>query len=1024
MAHFIYEAPTLDDALTALSEAVRKNEERGEKNFIFCEDRLTLLAERAVLETSGGSFLTEVSTFARFLSGADSRVLSKQGSVMAVSAIVKRLGDEGEGVLRCFRRGCAQAVYETIAQLSASRIDAEMLKTGAAEADGVLADKLRDLSLIFQQYTEFLQGNGLLDENGYLALLPEKIAGGELNGTNLFFFAFPSFTAQAREGLRAAFSGAGSVTGIFIGGNAEVYTNEGARIFRAVAEEFGGAETKKLPCTLNADASALLNGLFTPESYYGEKRRTDAVRVFRVGDDGEEFDAVAALIKKHVMQDGLRYRDFTVLVNGGSGAAEKALRAHGIPYYADKKRKFSSHPFCRFVLDLLAAKADGGLPASLDAVAANPYFGNGDEYRNYLLKYGGYRGAVNKPIRETDEAVIKQYHVPALLACREKMLGFLSCMPAGGTGEKFVTAIGKLYKEANASGVSETLAGALEDQDMRAEAEFIRLPPEIERSRLWSVLGDVSSVAGGQKFTAREFAQLLKSGLDSLEIAVLPQYTDAVFVGDLTDAKFSRAEVLFCTGLNDALPRVSQDTAVITDGEIDRLENLSVQLEPAIAVVNARARESLALNLCSFSRWLYLSRPLRSGDSETAESEVLAYAEKLFTVKGTGDLFPYNATEYDPALLQLISLRQRADGGDGESGRRFHALCEAFPTAWCGEKAPAELALDKKPAFVPAAGELYFTSTVSPTLLEGYFDCPYKGFLMRGLKLKEREERTASEADAGTFVHAVLEETAKKFNTVESEENCRALARRTGEALLGSPRFSALTETRAGAYAGERLIGEGVTAALAAYRQLYKSSFRVRNTEEKIALPALGIRGKADRVDEADGYVRVIDYKTGRIDDSALSYYTGRRLQLELYLLAVSQGKKAAGAFYFPAADEFSKPGESKFRMSGFFSGDEQVLSLMDKDRAAGEKSEFFDGGGRTDKGMPQQDFDDFLHYAYLVSARAEEEMRAGNVAPSPYQGACDICKCKGVCGFVGSPRKENGVKCKDIAAIAKEGRS
>ena len=61
-------APTLDDALAVLAERIAANEARGEKNFIFCEDRLTLLAERAVLEKSGGTFLTEVSTFARFLS--------------------------------------------------------------------------------------------------------------------------------------------------------------------------------------------------------------------------------------------------------------------------------------------------------------------------------------------------------------------------------------------------------------------------------------------------------------------------------------------------------------------------------------------------------------------------------------------------------------------------------------------------------------------------------------------------------------------------------------------------------------------------------------------------------------------------------------------------------------------------------------------------------------------------------------------------------------------------------------------
>ena len=62
-------APTLDGALGYLTAAVAANESKGEKTLIFCEDRLTLLAERAVLHAVEGTMLTEVTTFARFLSG-------------------------------------------------------------------------------------------------------------------------------------------------------------------------------------------------------------------------------------------------------------------------------------------------------------------------------------------------------------------------------------------------------------------------------------------------------------------------------------------------------------------------------------------------------------------------------------------------------------------------------------------------------------------------------------------------------------------------------------------------------------------------------------------------------------------------------------------------------------------------------------------------------------------------------------------------------------------------------------------
>ena len=180
---------------------------------------------------------------------------------------------------------------------------------------------------------------------------------------------------------------------------------------------------------------------------------------------------------------------------------------------------------------------------------------------------------------------------------------------------------------------------------------------------------------------------------------------------------------------------------------------------------------------------------------------------------------------------------------------------------------------------------------------------------------------------------------------------------------------------------------------------------------------------KADRIDEAEGYVRVIDYKTGAIDDKPLAYYTGRKLQLQLYLLAAARQKTAAGAFYFPAQESFAKAGEVKYRMQGYFSCSDQVIAYMDATREEGKKSEFFEGGGRTEKGMPQDAFDDFLCYSLLVAKKAEEEMRAGNVTPSPYGETCSYCKFKGMCAFTGVPRREAGVSCAEIVSSVRRER-
>lgn len=1002
-------APTLDDALAALSKRIGENEARGEKNLIFCEDRLTLLAERAVLACSGGTFLTEVTTMARFLTD-ERRVLTKQGSVMEISALIEEYGEE----LECFPNSSAGAVYETIAQLAASRVTADLLRAGADETEGMLAFKLRDLAFLLEKYGDFLRENGMVDENGYLALLPEKIASGILSDTNVFFFAFPSFTKQAREGVRAAVENARSVTGIFVAGREELYTNEGAGVFRRIAEECGEAQPSMVRCSLEGDALILRDALFSPERFALPSVQSERVHIFGADDEAEEMDTVAALVRYYAAQ-GVRYRDIAVLVPDASGfsAAEKAFNAYRIPFFADKKRAFSAHPFCRFALSLLRAVAGGVLPEDADDVAANVCFGESDEYRNYLLKYGGYRGAVKREIKEGE--AVKGYDREALAACRERMLSLLALFPKKGKGSVYAGGVRALLAQTE----WEEISAALSAECTPSEQAFLSVAP------LEGVLNEIETVAGNRSFTAREFADVFENGLSALEISMIPQSLDAVFVGDVTESRFARAEIVFAVGLTDALPRVSADTAVITDGEMKKLAKISLEIEPAIAQVNARARESLALNLCSFRRALYLSCPSRRGGTETTKGEVLAYAEKIFIPAPMPEIFPFDCCEKEPAALRLLALKADFEAGR-DGGGLYSSLSAALGEAEGGEFLRAFTEGGEKES-VPAAKDLYFAGGyVSPTLLEGYFSCPYAGFVTRALRLREREERSVLDTDAGTFVHAVLEKVAGKLNELETEEACREYARKTGEELLSASRFAALADTRAGEYTGQRLVEESAEVSAAAYRQLALSAFRVRETEENVTLPALSLAGKADRVDASGEYVRVIDYKTGAVDDSATSYYTGRKLQLQLYLLAAAQGGKAAGAFYFPAADEFSKEGEEKYRMKGFFSGEDGVVSLMDRTLKEGDKSALFEGslnGKFTDKGMKQEDFDDFLHYAYLVSAQAEDEMRAGNIAPSPYDGACSYCKLKGMCGFVGEPRKERAVSCGDIVRVVKKER-
>ena len=171
-------------------------------------------------------------------------------------------------------------------------------------------------------------------------------------------------------------------------------------------------------------------------------------------------------------------------------------------------------------------------------------------------------------------------------------------------------------------------------------------------------------------------------------------------------------------------------------------------------------------------------------------------------------------------------------------------------------------------------------------------------------------------------------------------------------------------------------------------------------------------------MDGTDRFVRIIDYKTGAIKAEPAEYYTGRRIQIQLYMSAVQGERIPAGVYYFPASVSYKNEGEDegRYRMLGYMNGDMEAIAAGDTTLNEGEKSEFFDASlaekNRSNKVMDEKTFRRFLSYSNLVAKGAREELKDGFIEPSPYSGVCEYCKFGGACGrnLERTPRKEKGV--------------
>lgn len=1030
--------PALSCALEKLKELISANCASGNRTVIFCEDRLTLAAERTVCAAVGGTFDVSVYTFARFLTascGKRSNVLSSQGSAMVIRTLIEDNKDKLKLFGKFSAAASAGAVYDTLALLYSSKISAE--DTARAAATGLLESKLHDIALIYSAYEKYLQESGKLDRNAYLGELPAVIEKSEeIARSKVIFLGFQSFTRSSLDCVRAAFRAANSVTGLFIGGSEDIYVNEGAASFEGAAEEFGGAVTERVKSTLIPQAETLRRNLFSPESFYSAvPEACGNVRILEAPDEDAELEFIAATIKKHVIEGKERYAKISVMLPDVAAAERGIARVfsqYRIPYYADRRRKLSEHPVCAFITGYLTCVVTGCAFKDSDGVVASPFFpasrADKDIYRNYSLRLALFRGGIRRePKKEILDSMNFDYE--AVQRVREIFLKGFSMLPARGTAGDYCAGVKKVLEAFKVKEKLEELAEKFKDSYPTA-AQFSGRVYEA----VLSVLAEAEDIAGSGKLPIKEFINILKSGFGALEISLIPPKADAVFVGDLATTANTGSNVIFAARLTGDVPSSGADTALLSDREITALENARLDISPKIMQVNMRRREQSALNICAFKKQLYLSYPVRMGGEESGVSEIISYAQAVFATPEKGRLKPVNTallenemcayycSERLPALKRLTSRTAAASAAYSvlkDRGYKKQADAVISP--------PAEQGItDGRKLFVTY-------DSISPTTLETYFNCPYRNFMQQGLKLQEREEGVMRPLDTGNFIHTVLQKLAPELNLITDENLVKGRARQIAEELLNTPAYGALTDSKSGEYTAEELIKEACAVSAGMYEQLHNSCFDIEQTEIRCEIKldnSVKVTGRIDRIDGCGDMVRIIDYKTGTVDCSATKYYMGLKLQLPLYLSAASEGRRAVGAYYFPASVDYKSKADGVFRLQGFMDGSDDVVSASDTTLGPKKKSAYFDAylsGKKIDSAMSSEDFADFLKYSHLVARKGTREMLEGNITPSPAPEACSFCKFGGSCGFSvgedGEERTHRTVKCGELAAIVRKER-
>ena len=977
----------------------------GRRQLLIVPEQASHETERRLCAVAGNqaSLYAEVLSFTRLTS----RVLAQSGGLAAPA-----LDPGGRVLLMCAARkavSSALTVYArpsqkpaflsgllaTLDECKQYCVSPEDLSKAGEELEGQEGEKLRDLGLIFGAY-DALTAQVAADPRDRLTRLAEGLAeSGWASGISVYVDSFTDFTPQQIQVLRQLWKQAREVTvvltcapeeegesGIFAPARRTI-----AQLSRAARADHVEVEIE----TLHGGNSCKVKGLSYIEKYlFSEdvqpwKGPAEGVRLFTAVTPRSEVEWTAAEILRLVREEGLRYREISVVARGFDAYApliEEVFGRYGIPVFLDSMTDILQKPVFAVVtgaLDVVAGDYDSGdvfryLKTVLTGVARSDC----DLLENYVLKWDlkGSRWTASAawdmhprgygfPMTEEDQALLDR-----LNEVRRQITEPLEMLRrnTNETGEGQAVALYRFLEEIRLPQRLEERAQVLRERGELKRAE--------EYGQLWEILcgglEQCAAILGQAPLGLEEFAQLLKLVLSQYDVGAIPVSLDRVTAGDAARQGDRQCVALFFLGADDgALPQVAPAPGLFTDDDRSLLASMGLELSPQLTDKLDREMTIVYAACARPDRHLTVSwAALGPQGEERRPSFLWERLRRLFPEvlpireQALGDDFrlaaPRPALELageHPEVLgllrdqeELAPLARRLERGKGlERGR----LCPDSVARLYGRKVP-----------------------MSASRMDKYRSCHFSYFMQFGLRAKPRQTAGFQAPEYGTFVHYVLEHILKDTAWKVEDGNGgwtwdRGVVRKQIKSIMETYIAQELggleNKTPRFVYLFNRLIRPVTQVVENVLEELSVSSFQPISFElgfgDRGDLPpveltvggvTVSVSGFVDRVDGwvHDGrlYLRVVDYKTGRKSFDLTEVWNGLGLQMLLYLFTLEEKGESlynyaitpAGVLYLPARAavakgsrgmteaERQKQTDAELRRHGLLLDDPEVLEAME----------------------------------------------------------------------------------------------
>ncbi len=1006
----------------------------------------------------------------RRLCAAAGDTASRFAEVLTFTRLAKRVSDAaGVGMQECLDNGGrlvamasaarqlhsklkAYAAVETRPEFLSGLVDAvdefkrccispEDLYAASQKSQGVFAQKLEELSLLFEAY-DSLCARGKRDPRDQMTWLLEQLEDGSFAADHVFYIdGFPDFTRQHGAILRHLIAESSHVVVSLTCDSVdtdepafETAAGTAAELLRMAKQAGICVEIRSIEAQ-SQPAKELLPFLFRGKI----DRQIEALQVYRAESVWDECHGAAERIVK-LVQFGSRYRDISIVcpdISAYSSTLGMVLSRYHIPMYLSGTESILDKTVITTVLSAIDAAVDGYEQADvlryLKSSLSPLDFSICDKLENYAILWNitGSRWGTeweNHPrgLGETWTDGDRELLAALNRARKEAITPLIrlgSAMHDAGTLGDKVDALYAFLRDVQLDVRLKSLAVQMEQAGDFRNEQILNQLWEI----LLSALEQLSDMLGQTYWDSQTFTKLLKLLLAQYDVGTIPATLDAVMIGPVSAMRCQMPEHLIVLGTSEGVfPGYNGSAGILTDQERTALQKLGVPLTGGamegvqaefaeIYAVFCGARETVSVS-CAGSQPSFLYH--RLSNMAGGETKMLPLG-----------IPPMDAMEVSAYLVRSGALQEAEQLGVADNYR----LLQRQQSHCLGR---VETATVKK-----LYGECL---RLSASQVDKLADCRLAYFLKYGLHLKERKTATVDPAEFGTYIHAVLENTGRRvmelggFHKVTLADTLQIANNFSREYI--EDRFSQIDSQRI-SYLFERNAQELELVVTELWQELQESDFEPVDFElafgpegDVDAIPIIGktmtaqLRGFVDRIDawkqDDRTYFRIVDYKTGRKDFDYCDVFNGLGLQMLLYLFALEKNggsilgahPVAAGVQYFPArapivaldgkpdGDETWLAREKLWKRKGLLLADEAVLHAMEPGETPrrlsySRKKDGTISGDLADRRQLQL----LKGYVFALLGKMVDDISSGYVDPNPYtrgsrHNACAYCPYSSIC--------------------------